>query len=247
MSILLPERRSHRGRLLPRCVVAIAESDAREELASQLELDGYAVAKSGEGFSALRQAREGADALVLDLRIPGADAFTIIRTLRRERCQVPIVALARGCDEAQALLSLELGADSYLPHPVSPALLASQIRAVLRRDPRFAEHASTSVYLDFGRVVIDESAREARIDEVPLALRPREFAILLVLARHAGAALSRRALVERVWGDDFEGDERTVDSHIRRVRAQIERFPTLPPCIHTIHGFGYKFDLPEAG
>lgn len=246
MSMLIPERRGAGRRVLPRCVVAIAESEEREDLANRLELDGYAVAKSGEGFSALRQARDGADALVLDLRIPGADAFTIIRTLRRERCEVPIVALTHGGDETQALLSLELGADGYLSHPVSPALLASQLRAVLRRDPRFAERASTSLYLDFGRVVIDESAREARIDEIPLALRPREFAILLVLARHAGAALTRRALVERVWGDDFDGDERTVDSHIRRLRAKIERFPTLPPCIHTIHGFGYKFDLAPA-
>ena len=95
--------------------------------------------------------------------------------------------------------------------------------------------------LQFGRLEIDEAAREARVDGVDLRLKPREFALLLELASNVGIALSRERLLERVWGFDFDGDERTVDVHVRRLRAKIEEEAKLAPMVQTIHGFGYKF------
>jgi len=113
------------------------------------------------------------------------------------------------------------------------------VRAVLRRSGTTID--APPALLHFGRLEIDEAAREARIDEVDVRLKPREFALLLELANNVGIALSRERLLERVWGFDFDGDERTVDVHVRRLRAKIEEEASLPPMVHTIHGFGYKF------
>jgi DNA-binding response OmpR family regulator len=225
-------------------VLAVQDTDMRDTLGTHLELEGWSVVHASDGFCALRHARDNANLIVLDLRIPGADGLTVIRTLRREGFEMPILAIAR--DESEMVLGLELGADGFVPLPLSPTLLLSQVRALQRRSARLlGQTMETTVYLDYGRLVVDEAARVARVDDTPLALRPREFAILLALARNPGVALSRSKLVERVWGEDFPGEERTVDSHIRRIRAQMERFPTMPPCIHTVHGFGYKFEPPD--
>jgi len=115
----------------------------------------------------------------------------------------------------------------------------ARVRAVLRRSGTTID--APRALLQLGRLEIDEAAREARIDSTDVRLKPREFALLLELARNVGIALSRERLLERVWGFDFDGDERTVDVHVRRLRAKIEEEAQLPPMVHTIHGFGYKF------
>jgi DNA-binding response OmpR family regulator len=123
--------------------------------------------------------------------------------------------------------------------PFSPREVIARVRAVLRRSGRTIDAAPAS--LQFGRLEIDEAAREARVDGNDVKLKPREFALLLELAANAGVALSRERLLERVWGFDFEGDERTVDVHVRRLRAKIEEGAGLPTIVQTIHGYGYKF------
>ena len=117
--------------------------------------------------------------------------------------------------------------------------MVARVRAVLRRSGRAAEPAPT--LLRFDRLEIDEAARDARIDGCDIRLKPREFALLLELARNPGVALSRERLIERVWGFDFDGDERTVDVHVRRLRAAIEQAGDRSRYVQTVHGYGYKF------
>ena len=223
----------------PTIVVAEDDSAIRDLLAHHLEREGFSVVAVGDGHAALRSARHAADLMILDLGLPGVDGFDVVRTLRREDRGVPIVMLTARIDEIDRVVGFELGADDYICKPFSPREVVVRVRAVLRRSGRILDAAPTS--LTFGRLEIDEAAREARVDGIDVHLKPREFALLLELAVNAGVALSRERLLERVWGFDFEGDERTVDVHVRRLRAKIEEDAGLPPIVATIHGYGYKF------
>ena len=223
----------------PTIVVAEDDSAIRDLLKHHLEREGFSVIAVGDGQQALRNARHAADLLILDVGLPGVDGFDVARALRREERTVPIVLLTARTDEVDRVVGFELGADDYVTKPFSPRELVARVRAVLRRTGRALEPAAT--ILRFGRLEIDEAAREARIDGKDVHLKPREFGLLLELAVNAGVALSRERLLQRVWGFDFDGDERTVDVHVRRLRAKIEEESDLPPLVHTIHGYGYKF------
>ncbi len=221
--------------------IVVAEDDAaiRDLLKHHLEGDGFSVVAVPDGHAALRCARHAADLLILDVGLPGIDGFDVARTLRREEREIPIVMLTARADEVDRVVGFELGADDYVTKPFSPRELLARVRAILRRSGRNIEPAGA--VLQFGRLEIDEAAREARIDGTDLHLKPREFALLLELGVNAGVALSRERLLERVWGFDFDGDERTVDVHVRRLRAKMEEYANLPDYVQTIHGFGYKF------
>jgi len=226
---------------MPTPIVLVAEDDAaiRDLLTHHLQRDGFEVVAVADGNAALRSARELADVVLLDVGLPVIDGLEVARVLRRDKHDVPIVMLTARNDEIDRVLGLELGADDYICKPFSPREVVARVKAVLRRAGKpFTSRASI---LQFGRLQIDESAREARVDGIDIKLKPREFGLLLALALNSGVALSRRALVERVWGYDFAGDERTVDVHIRRVRRKIEEQHGLPPMLQTVHGFGYKF------
>ncbi len=222
----------------PTIVVAEDDGAIRDLLAHHLQREGFSVVAVGDGHAALRSARHAGDLVILDIGLPGVDGFDVVRTLRREDRGVPIVMLTARIDEIDRVVGFELGADDYICKPFSPREVVARVRAVLRRAGRILDAAPAS--LNFGRLEIDEAAREARVDGIDVHLKPREFALLLELAVNAGIALSRERLLERVWGFDFEGDERTVDVHVRRLRAKIEEDAGLPPIVATIHGYGYK-------
>jgi two-component system alkaline phosphatase synthesis response regulator PhoP len=226
---------------MPASTIVVAEDDGpiRDLLAHHLERDGFTVIPVSDGHAALRCARHTADLLILDIGLPGVDGYDVARTLRRERHEVPILMLTARSDEIDRIVGFELGADDYVTKPFSPREVVARVRAVLRRTGKTPDPAPT--LLNLGRLVIDEAAREARVDGTDLALKPREFALLLELAANAGIALSRERLLQRVWGYDFEGDERTVDVHVHRLRLKIEDEAGLPPMVQTIHGYGYKF------
>lgn len=226
---------------MPNSTIVVAEDDAaiRDLLTHHLQREGFSVVTAHDGHAALRAVRQVADALILDIGLPGIDGFEVARTLRREERDVPIVMLTARTEEIDRVVGFELGADDYVCKPFSPREVVARIKAVLRRSGRAVE--PRPVELDFGRLVIDEAAREARVDGVDVRLKPREFSLLLELAANAGVALSRERLLQKVWGYDFEGDERTVDVHVRRLRAKIEEAANLPAFVQTIHGFGYKF------
>jgi DNA-binding response OmpR family regulator len=224
---------------MPTIVVAEDDDAIRELLAHHLAREGFGVVTVADGHAALRSARSLADLLILDVGLPGIDGFDVVRTLRREEHGVPILVLTARSDEIDRVVGFELGADDYVTKPFSPREVVARVRAVLRRAGRTIDVLPAN--LEFGRLVIDEAAREARVDGVNVHLKPREFALLLELAAHAGIALSRERLLERVWGYAFNGDARTVDVHVRRLRARIEEEAGLPEIVQTVHGFGYKF------
>ena len=226
--------------------ILVAEDDRaiRDLLVHHLERDGFIALEGASGPTTLRLARDGVDLLLLDVGLPGIDGFEVARTLRREGRTTPIIMLTARTDEVDRVVGFELGADDYVTKPFSPREVVARVRALLRRSGMKADTGPT--LLRFGRLEIDEAAREVRVDGRDVGLKPREYALLLALAANAGVALSRDTLLERVWGYDFEGDERTVDVHVRRIRMRLEEQHRLAACLHTVHGFGYKFAPAQA-
>lgn len=225
---------------MPALKVLVAEDDPaiRDLLAHHLEREGFGVVVAGDGNTALRAARSAADLIVLDVGLPAIDGLEITRTLRREKRTTPIVMLTARADEVDRIVGLELGADDYVVKPFSPREVVARVKAVARRLAPMETHATVTT---IGEMEIDEAAREVRISGEPIRLKPREFSLLCTLAGNPGIALSRRTLLDRVWGVDFAGDERTVDVHIRRLRMKLEGTSGSPQFVHTVHGFGYKF------
>ena len=226
---------------MPLLRVVIAEDDAaiRELLVHHLAREGFRCVETRDGPSTLRAMRAGSDVLVLDVGLPVLDGFDVVRTLRREGRTHPVLILTARADEVDRVIGLELGADDYVTKPFSPREVVARVRALARRGGMPVQSGPT--VLRFARLEVDEAARDVRVDGRSIALKPREFALLLQLASNPGIAFSRTALVESVWGVDFEGDERTVDVHVRRLRAKLEDGARLPRVVETVHGFGYKF------
>lgn len=226
---------------MPALKVLLAEDDPsiRELLHHHLQREGFDVVAVSDGNAALRGARVFADVMILDIGLPAIDGFEVARMLRREKRDIPIVMLTARTDEIDRIVGIELGADDYICKPFSPREVVARVKAVMRRTGH--AYDQRPALLRFGRLEIDEAAREVRVDGREVKLKPREFSLLLILASNPGVALSRRTLLEKVWGFDFDGDERTVDVHVRRVRCRIEEERQLPPMVQTVHGFGYKF------
>ena len=225
--------------LVTRVVVAEDDAPIRELLVHHLERDGFHCNPAADGPAALRLARGGADVLILDVGLPVVDGFDVVRTLRREGRDVPILLLTARAEEIDRVVGLEIGADDYVVKPFSPREIVARVKAIARRARPPSAHVP--VLLTFDRLEIDEAAREVRVDGVDVRLKPREFELLLELATNAGVALSRESLLQRLWGPEYHGDDRTVDVNVRRIRRQLEGGGKLPPMLKTIHGFGYKF------
>lgn len=226
---------------MPALRVLIAEDDASIAalLKHHLQRERLDVCIAGDGNVALRMARNWADVLILDIGLPAIDGFEVARMLRREKRELPIVMLTARADEVDRIVGLELGADDYVTKPFSPREVIARVKTLARRIGK--AYQDQPAVLKFGRLEIDEVAREVRIDGASIRMKPREFSLLLELATNAGMAMSRQMLLEKIWGFDFEGDERTVDVHVRRIRLKLEEQRKLPGILLTVHGFGYKF------
>lgn len=224
-----------------------------ETLKYNLVRQGYEVFTASDGAMALPKARsEKPDLVILDVMLPGLDGFEICRILRQEM-SLPIIMLTAKDEEVDKIVGLEVGADDYLTKPFSMRELQARVKAHLRRVRLLREELESSgqavpAALDAGMVfsfddlVIDEGRREIRRDGQVLALKPKEFELLIFLARNRGIALGRSLILERVWGWDFDGGSRTVDVHIRWLREKIEVDPANPQRILTVRGIGYRFD-----
>ena len=224
-----------------------------ETLKYNLQRQGYDVVTASDGVEALPMARtEIPDLVILDVMLPGLDGFEICRILRQEM-SVPILMLTAKDEEVDKIVGLEVGADDYLTKPFSMRELLARVKAHLRRVRLLREEMEKSgqtvqesrvgsMVFSFDDLIIDESRREIRRDGAVLALKPKEFELLLFLARNKGIALGRSLILERVWGWGFDGGSRTVDVHIRWLREKIEVDPANPKRILTVRGIGYRFD-----
>jgi DNA-binding response OmpR family regulator len=224
--------------------IVLAEDDVaiRELLTHHLAREGFTPVSAHDGHQALRAIRAGVTLALIDVGLPGIDGFEIARTLRRENNQTPLIFITARVEEVDRIIGFELGADDYITKPFSPREVLARIRAVTRRIGAPQDVHGTCKR--FGRLEIDGLAREARIDGHDIGLKPREFALLAMFVQNHGVALSRDLLIERVWGYDFDGDPRTIDVHVRRLRLRLHETHDLPDCIHTVHGYGYKFVAP---
>jgi DNA-binding response OmpR family regulator len=205
-----------------------------------LERDGYRVFVAYDGLKALELARQKRpDLIVLDLLLPEVDGLDVCRILQAER-EVPIIMLTAKTTEDDKLIGLELGADDYVTKPFSPRELVARVRAVLRRVGKQAPQGPSE--LRFDNLVIDRRSHEVQVRGEVANLTPTEFKLLEVMAEDPGRAFSRLELLDRVFGYDFEGFERTVDVHVKNLRKKIEPDPKHPTHIKTVYGVGYRFD-----
>jgi len=222
--------------------ILVVDDDAKtvELVKLYLYRDGYKVLTAYDGIEALRLAREAhPDLIVLDLMLPGLDGLQVCRTLRAES-EVPIIMLTAKTAEEDKLVGLDVGADDYVTKPFSPRELAARVRAVLRRLPEEAlQRGPTEVI--HGELTVNFLKHEASLAGKPLKLSPIEFRLLGLLVREPGRVFSRPQLIDKVYGYDFEGFDRTVDVHILNLRRKLEPDPNHPRYIKTVYGAGYKF------
>ncbi len=225
------------------------ELSLQETLAYNLKREGYIVETVGDGRSALEAARRlKPDLIVLDIMLPEMDGFEVARILRKEMSAAILMLTARD-DEIDRVVGLEVGADDYLTKPFSMRELMARVKAQIRRARLLREEmgkdsASESKHevLNFDNLIINLTRREVLLDNEPLALKPKEYELLLFLAEHRRQMLSREFILERVWGWDFIGDSRTVDVHVRWLRQKIEKDAANPVRIVTVRGGGYRFE-----
>jgi len=205
-----------------------------------LEKDGYRVLTAHDGLQALGLARQQQpDLMVLDLMLPGIDGLDVCRLLRGEGNTVPIIMLTAKTTETDKLIGLDLGADDYVTKPFSPRVLLARVRAVLRRVGEEEYEGPSEVR--FKGLVVDFVRHQVQVRGKPVALTPTEFKLLEVLIREPGRAFSRLELLDRVFGYNFEGFERTIDVHVMNLRRKIEADRQNPTYIKTVYGMGYKF------
>jgi len=210
-----------------------------ELISDVLTSEGFAVTAAADGPAALRRARASQpDVVVLDIGLPGLDGYEVCRALRKEG-PVPIVFVTARGAEVDRIVGLELGADDYVVKPFSPRELLARVRAVLRRSG--APEPPPMQRRVAGDIAVDADKREVTVHGKRVDLKPREFDVLWLFVRNDGRVFTREQLIETLWGFDFEGDPRTVDVHIRRIRRALGDRADRPRYVHTIHGVGYKF------
>lgn len=222
------------------------ETKIRELLRSYLEREGFDVISTGSGAEAILLAgRAAPDLIVLDLRLPDVSGEEVAREVRRES-GVPILMLTAKSAEEDRIRGLELGADDYVTKPFSPRELVLRVRAILRRGPGGQPQGDRGSFGE-GELVIDDARREVLVREERVELTPTEWGILAALARVPGRVYSRYELINQVRGYEFEGYERTIDSHVKNLRRKLERDPHDPRIVETVLGAGYRLGLPRDG
>jgi DNA-binding response OmpR family regulator len=238
---------------MEKILVVEDEPSLQETLAYNLEKQGYTVEAVGDGRVAVETARKfEPDLILLDIMLPGMDGFEVCKILRRDM-NVPILMLTARDDEIDRVVGLEVGADDYIVKPFSMRELVARVKAQLRRTQfirqemdslktNAAQPATQQEVLAFDDMVINLTRREVTMEDVPLALKPQEYDLLLFFAEHHGQMLSREFILERVWGWEYIGDSRTVDVHVRWLRQKIEKDPANPVRIVTVRGGGYRFE-----
>ncbi len=226
-----------------RVLVIEDEESYRDSLAFLLGREGFEVSLAETGPRGVEEfARRGADVVLLDLMLPGMSGAEVFKVLR-ERADVPIIMVTAKDDQVDKIIGLELGADDYVTKPYSGRELVARIRAVLHRQAAGKSAIPDEpTRLSVGPITLDAERLTVVKDGETLALPPKEFALLNLLARNAGRVLPRHVIIERVWGADYFGDTKTLDVHVKRLRTRIEDDPSNPTMIQTVRGVGYTFE-----
>ena len=226
---------------MTRVLVVEDEESFSDALSFMLRREGYEVGVATDGAAALDEFdRHGADLVLLDLMLPGISGTEVCRTLR-QRSAVPIIMVTAKDGEVDKVVGLEIGADDYVTKPFSSRELVARIRAVLRRRGEPEEMLPGALEAGPVRIDVDRHVVTVRGQTVPMPLK--EFDLLELLVRNAGRVLTRGQIIDRVWGSDYVGDTKTLDVHVKRLRAKIEEDPRNPSLILTVRGLGYKLDL----
>jgi two-component system response regulator RegX3 len=223
-----------------RVLVVEDEESYSDALAYMLRKEGFEVALAATGPDALTEfERSGADIVLLDLMLPGISGTEVCRRIR-QTSNVPVIMVSAKDEEVDKVVGLELGADDYVTKPYSPRELVARIRAVLRRG---VEPDLAPMTLEVGSVRMDVERHIVTLDGAEVRLPLKEFELLEMFLRNPGRVLTRGQLIDRVWGSDYVGDTKTLDVHVKRLRAKLESNPADPQLLTTVRGLGYKLDL----
>lgn len=214
------------------------EKNIRNVIKEYAKFDGFETFEAEDGMQAVEMCRtQDFDLIIMDIMMPKLDGYSAVREIRKTK-QIPVIMLSARGEEYDKLFGFELGVDDYVTKPFSPKELLARIRAVMKRSAAPAPAGDNNV-LKFEGLEINMSGREVFVDGKPISLTPKEYDLLFYLVRNKGIALSREKLLEEVWGYDFYGDDRTVDTHIKMLRNSLGDYRKF---IVTLRGMGYKFD-----
>lgn len=225
---------------MPNMLIADDNRQIASILSEYAKKDGYTVSRAYDGEEALRLFRAGAfDVVLLDVMMPKKDGFEVCRELR-EISDVPILMITARGEDFERIMGLDIGADDYIVKPFSPGEVMARVRAILRRLDRAGGPSARLLRIDDLAVDLDDFT--VRIGDKPVRLTKKETELLWTLASAPGRVFTRDSLLDLLWGGDYYGDNRTVDSHIKRLRQKLDRLPHGPWEIKTIWGVGYKFE-----
>ncbi len=226
---------------MSRILVVEDEETLAEAISFLLSKEGFEVEIAETGPAAVAAfEKNGADLILLDLMLPGLSGTEVCRQIRA-KSSVPIIMLTAKDSEIDKVVGLEIGADDYVTKPYSARELIARIRAVLRRGEA-TDSALVEGVLSVGPIRLDSDRHVISVNGEALALPLKEFELLEFLMRNSGRVLTRMQLIDRVWGSDYVGDTKTLDVHIKRLRAKVERDPANPEIIQTVRGMGYKLE-----
>ena len=217
-------------------------ADIRNLVSDYLRAGNFCPVCARDGREALSVLeRTAVDLVILDLNMPGCDGFEVCRQIRRDSA-VPILVLSARSEDLDKILMLELGADDYLTKPFNPRELMARVQATFRRVEWDKSGSKEEACLEFGSLTLSSEKRQAWVNEEILPLTPIEFSLLCCLAQNSGQNMTRQQLLDKVWGQDFFGDERTVDAHIRSIRQKLRQAEETMRPIQSVWGVGYRFE-----
>jgi two-component system, OmpR family, response regulator RegX3 len=229
---------------MTRVLIVEDEESFADPIEFMLRREGFTTAVAANGNDALAEFdRNGADIVLLDLMLPGMSGTDVCKALR-SRSAVPVIMVTARDSEIDKVVGLELGADDYVTKPYSARELIARVRAVLRRGGEGAAESDGALgILEAGPVRMDVERHVVSVQGSEVALPLKEFDLLEYLLRNVGRVLTRAQLIDRVWGADYVGDTKTLDVHVKRLRAKVEDDPSAPQHLVTVRGLGYKFDV----
>lgn len=210
------------------------EAKIREVIRTYAEFEGYEVAEAVDGMEAVEMCKsDDFDVIVMDVMMPRLDGFSAYKEIKKDK-DIPVLMLSARGEEYDKLYGFEIGIDDYVVKPFSPKELMARLSVIIKRH----QHVRENHLLEFDGLAIDLDGREVYVDHKPVEMTPKEFDLLVFIAENQNIALSREKLLNKVWGYDFYGDDRTVDTHIKMLRNSIEPYRDY---IVTVRGVGYKF------